>query len=95
MMISDETRLQRSEELISAPVDNDLVLLSLQNSKYYGMGPVGKRVWELAAEPRTVKAICAQLLDEFDVAPDTCRQDVLAFVAQLAAAKLVTLSPET
>ena len=66
-----------------------MALLSIKNGAYYGMDPVGSRVWELIAQPVTASAVCETLLREFNVEKDTCERQVLAFLQQLADADLL------
>jgi len=50
---------------------------------YYGLDAVGGRIWQLLDTPRTVGDICIALGEEFEVDDETCRADVLGFVADL------------
>jgi hypothetical protein len=79
----------RRAEPLSAVVDDELVMLDPRQSRYFGLDRVGRRVWDLIEEPISVGALCAVLQDEFDVAPDVCRADVLAFLERMDVAELV------
>lgn len=84
--------ITQSPELVSAQVEGETALMSILNGAYYGMDPVGSRIWALIEQPRTVAAVVDQLLTEFSVARPTCEQHVLAFIQRLADASLVQLS---
>ena len=86
--ISPETVVVRRGETLAAPVDDDLVMLDTRRSRYFGLDRIGRRVWDLLEEPRSVDALCGELEDEFDVDAETCRTDVLAFLEQLSEAEL-------
>ena len=62
---------------------DEAVILNFENGIYYGLNPVSARIVELIAEPRTVSAILAILLDEYDVDADRCRQDLVNLLAKL------------
>lgn len=79
----------RRGDLLSAPVDHELVMLDPETGHYHRLDPTGLRVWELLAERQSVEAICHVLELEFDVSADTCRAEVLEFLGQLAHAGLL------
>lgn len=79
----------RTEEILSNTVDSETILLHMKNSKYYGMDPIGSRIWEFLGHPIKVQAIILNLVEEYDVAAETCEQDVLLFLSQLLEEKLV------
>ena len=83
-IIDLQTIVSRNEELIFSSLDEGTVMMSLENSEYYGLDSIGRRIWELMETPVKVSAICASLTGEYDVDPEQCRKDVIAFLEQLA-----------
>jgi hypothetical protein len=81
--------VSRSEEPVSAQVDDTVVMMSIEQGMYFGLEGTGPRIWALLEEPRTVEEICAALMHEFEVDADACRREVLAFLHELADAKLL------
>jgi hypothetical protein len=90
--LSLETVVARRDEPLTAPVDDELVMLDPRQSVYFGLGPTGRRIWELLERPQSVGELCAELEGEFDVSAEACRADVLAFLAQLDEAELLEIS---
>jgi hypothetical protein len=86
-------QVERRGDWLSAKVGDELVMMSAQSGYYIGLSEVGARIWELIAEPAQLDDICAQLEREFDVAPESCRAEVSAFLDQLAAQNAVALQP--
>jgi hypothetical protein len=74
---------------ISCQLEEDLVILHLGEGMYYGLNSVGARIWELIQEPRTVNAVRAQLLEEYDVEPDECTRELGAILVEMADKGLV------
>jgi hypothetical protein len=74
---------------VSADLDGEAAILNLSNGVYYGLNPVGARVWELVQEPVAVGALCDRLMEEFDVERRRCEEEVLALLAELAGARLI------
>ncbi len=87
-----QQKIRRSPSLVSANVNDDLVILSIDRGKYYGTQFVGKRVWALLEQPMSVSDINEQLLQQFDVDRQTCEREVRAFVEQMLAEGLVELA---
>ena len=84
-----------SKEQVSCDLAGEAAILNLKNGVYYGLDPVGARVWQLLQEPRTVNEIRDVLLDEFDVESARCEQDLLALLEKLAAEGLIEIRNET
>jgi hypothetical protein len=74
----------------------EAVILNLKSGVYFGLDPVGARVWSLIQEPKTVGAVLEALLREYDVEPGRCEADLLALLEQLANRALleVKVSPD-
>jgi hypothetical protein len=81
--LSLEAVVVRRPEPLTAAVDGDLVMLDPRSSRYFALDAIGHRVWALLEQPASVAGLCQTLEAEFDVAPETCRRDVLAFLEQL------------
>jgi hypothetical protein len=69
----------------------EAVLLHLDTGKYYGLDPVGARMWALLAQDGHMEQAYRALLDEYDVAPEQLERDLVAFVDKLAAQQLLTI----
>ena len=70
-------------------------MLNLTNGVYYGLGPVGARIWNLIKEPQTVNAIRDAILQAYDVEPERCERDLLALLQHMAAEGLIEVNDTT
>ncbi len=77
------TCLTRDPDLVCAEMDGDLVMMSIENGEYYGIGGVGTRIWELLDQPTTIQQLVETIKTEFDIEEDRCRDDVLSFSEKL------------
>jgi hypothetical protein len=77
------------ENVIAKMVGTEMVLLDYDRGIYYGLNPVGARVWQLLRDGSTMEEIIAQLTDEYDVASATLEADVTALLHDLEAKELV------
>ena len=88
------TTIARANELMSSPVDDELVLLNLPRNNYIGLDRIGRRIWELLASPQRIGDLCRQLGQEFAGEPEQIEADVLAFVDELVGEGLVRVMDE-
>ena len=72
-----DARVRAAPELLCSDVGGEAVILNMESGIYFGLDPVGTRVWELLQAPRTPAEIRDELLAEFDVEPSRCEADVL------------------
>ena len=89
MNLSDKPTIP--PQVMARQVGDETVILDLTGGTYYGLDPVGARVWQLIGEGKTLGEICDTLLDEYDVARDTLERDVLDLAEKLQADNLITL----
>ena len=84
-----DTVVVASPEQVSSKLGEEVVILNLRNGVYYGLDPIGTRIWELIQEPRSVRQVCEVLLEEYDVTFEQCAEDVLALMRDLQAQGLI------
>jgi len=94
MEIRPDTIVVQSRDPVAVEVDQAVVMMGLEQGKYYGLEGVGGRIWALVDEPRSVRDVCAALVEEFEVDPDVCLREVTAFLTELAREKLVRVLDE-
>jgi hypothetical protein len=87
--ITPDTVLQRRPELLFNEIDGEVVMLSIENSEYYGMDKVGSRIWELLEHPLPFRELVGKLMAEYEVTEEQCTADTLAFLTKLQDKKLL------
>jgi len=90
--LSDGTIVKAVKDQVSAGLKDEAVILNLKNSVYYGLNPVGARIWQLIQEPITVAALREKILAEYDVEAARCEQDVLTLLEALKTQGLIETS---
>lgn len=80
-----------SKDQASADLGDEAAILNLKDGVYYGLDPVGARIWNLVQAPRTVREVRDTLLDEYDVDADRCELDLVALLEQLQQHDLITV----
>jgi len=85
------TTVVATKEQASADLGGETAILNLKNGVYYGLDPIGARIWNLIQEPRTVREVREMLLKEYDVDADLCERDLFALLQQLAENDLIDI----
>jgi len=91
-MIREESYVKRNNEVFASEIDDEVVMMNIDTGKYYGMDAIGSRIWELIEDEIQVKDLIDKLMEEYDVEEEQCRKDVLEFLNQLNANKLLQVS---
>ena len=84
-----EDRAQCSGEVLVQEVGGEAVLLDLASERYFGLDPIGTRIWQLLADAPSLQQVHATLCGEFDAPAERIQADLLALVGQLNEAGLV------
>lgn len=80
---------------VSCDLAGEVAILDMKSGIYYGLNAVGARIWNLIQEPQLVDAICATILEEYDVEADQSARDILTLLQALLANGLVEVRNET
>ena len=86
-----EDRAQCSGEVLVQEVGGEAVLLDLASERYFGLDPIGTRIWALLAPAPVLQQVHASLCAEFDADPAQIGDDLLQLVSELVAAGLLKL----
>lgn len=80
-----------SDENLSCDLQGEAVLLNLQSGTYFGLNPLGARIWELIQEPVKVSNVHHELLKEYEVDASQCEADLLSFLKLLQVNGLIKI----
>ena len=86
-----ESVVVASSGQVSCDLGGEAAILNLDTGIYYGLDPVGARIWSLIETPRSVAAIRDAILQEFDVESERCEKDIFALLEKLLAEGLITV----
>ncbi len=91
MQLSDQSRIAGTADQVSCNLDGDAAILNLKNGVYYGLNPVGARLWALVQASRTFAEIRDTLLAEYEVDATQLDADLRTLLAQLVEQGLVEI----
>ncbi len=83
MSLYADRKYQRTSEIVSADMDGETVIMSLEANAYFGITGIGGRVWDMLEQPQTIDALVEHICLEFDVSRDICRRDVTLLLLDL------------
>lgn len=86
------SRVKVNDDVLFQELQGEAVLLNLKSGVYFGLDPVGTRIWQLFAEHEVLSEVAQAIVTEYDVAEDRCSEDLLKLVDDLEKQELVTLS---
>jgi len=68
----------------------ETVILDLESGTYFGLDPVGARMWQLMTEGKSLAQICEAMLEEYEVPREELERDALALAQDLEARSLIS-----
>ncbi len=73
-------KYSRLVNVIDGEIDNHQVIMHINNGNYFGLNPVGKRIWTLIEQPKTLEEIISNLLSEYNISQEQCKTEVQSFL---------------
>lgn len=92
MELNKEQTFRISEEVLFQEVSGESVLLDLASESYFGLDPVGTRIWALLNEDKSVGQVLDALLEEYEVGLGTLEADLEELLDKMLAAGLIQAS---
>jgi hypothetical protein len=90
-LLSVESVVVRSGQLIEAEVQGEVVALDVDRDQCYGLDKVAARIWRMIVAPSRVGDVCNRLAHEYDVEESRCAHEVLALLEDLRGEGLVAV----
>ena len=90
--LTPHSRIALSKDQVSCDLAGEMAIVNLNNGVYYGLDPVGARVWNLLREPVTFEDLCGSLSHDYHVDGLRLEEDMRTFLAELADQGLVDIT---
>lgn len=94
MTTSIPHKLEIPPGVLAREVDGETVLLDLDGGRYYGLDPVGTRLWQLLGEGADRARIIEVLEREYEVGRERLGADLERLLAELLEAGLLRAAGE-
>lgn len=83
LTILPDTVLVRNSNQLYSEVDNEIVMLSVDTSEYYGLNEVGSVIWSILEKPKSLYEIIDYLVLKYDVERSVCELEIMPFIDNL------------
>ncbi len=83
---------QEDDERLTRTVGEEVVMLDLASGTYFGLDPVGARIWELMVDGMTLGEIRDQMLAEYEVTQEEIERDILRLAEELNGQGLIQVA---
>jgi len=90
--LSLDSIVTAAAEQVSCPLGDEAAILNLKNTVYYGLDPVGARIWTLLQQKRSVGELRDLLVEEYDVEAERCERDLLDLLEKMRAEGLIQVA---
>lgn len=77
------------EGVLSHNLQGEMVILDLNTGVYFGLDPVGTRIWHFLQEHQSLQKVLDSMVEEYEVTEAQCTQDLLGLVTQMLEKRLV------
>ncbi len=94
MNVPSDAKLAPAESVMTRTVGAELVLLNLETELYFGLDPVGAKMWKAICEAGSLSGAQTVLQDVYDVDHARLGDDLRELVEQLVEQKLLELRGE-
>lgn len=79
---------------MSRTVGDETVILHLGSGIYFGLDPIGTRIWQLICDGRHPSDICEALVAEYSQPRETIERDMGELLHELVKHRLISLSSD-
>jgi hypothetical protein len=93
MVLNLDIRLRQGRDHVATSIGAETAVMSIKRGRYYAVGSVAERIWQMLEAPVSPREITEHLLEEYDIAPEQCGREVDAFLSELIAEGLVVEHP--
>jgi hypothetical protein len=92
MTISFSARVSAPSDVLVSELAGESVILDLKSECYFGLDPVGTRMWAALITAKSIQAAFDELLAEYDVPEEQLRQDLSELIQKLTQQGLVEIT---
>jgi hypothetical protein len=90
--IVDSTIISRSSSVLTAEVNDGVVMMSIEHGHYLGLDDIGSDIWKRLDSPCAFADLVERLAADYDADRATIAADVRALLERMAAQDVVRLA---
>jgi len=85
-----DARYIRNGKTISGRLHDEMVMMDLEQGKYFSLNPIATRIWDLLEKEQTIEELCALLTEEYEVESKRCLEEVSEYLGEMFRLRLIT-----
>jgi Coenzyme PQQ synthesis protein D (PqqD) len=89
--IADATIVSRSPSVLGAEVDGEIVIMSIERSRYFGLDHIGSDIWKRIEPPCSFATLIDGLAADYEADRTTIISDVKSLLRRMAKLDIVRL----
>jgi hypothetical protein len=90
--IVDSTIISRSSSVLTAEVNDEVVMMSIEHGHYFGLDDIGSDIWKRLDSPCAFADLVERLAADYDADRATIAADVRVLLERMAAQDVVRLA---
>jgi hypothetical protein len=90
-LISDATLISRSPSVLATEVDGEIVMMSIERGRYFGLDDIATDIWKRIETPCSFAALIDRLIADYDADRATIAADLRALLLRMAAQDAIRL----
>ena len=90
--IADATVISRSPSVLTADVDGEIVMMSIEQGRYFGLDDIGSDIWRRIEQPCSFAELIKRLTVDYEADRATIAADVQSLLGRMAAQDVVRLA---
>jgi hypothetical protein len=90
--VTDATLISRSPTVLTAEVDGEVLMMSIERGCYFSLNDVGYDIWRRLDPPCSFAELIDRLAADYDAARATIVEDVQALLSRLVAEDIVRVA---
>jgi hypothetical protein len=91
-VVADATIVSRSPSVLTAEVDGEVVMMSIEQGRYFGLDDIGSDIWKRLDSPCSFAELIDRLARDYDADRATIAADVRALLGRMAEQDVVRLA---
>jgi hypothetical protein len=90
--ITDATVISRSPSVLTAEVDGEIVMMSIEQGRYFGLDDIGSDIWKRIEPPCSFAALIDGLTADYEADRAAIAADVHKLLGEMAEQDVVRLA---
>src|SRR5882724_958114 len=91
-VIADGTVISRSPSVLTAEVDGEVVMMSIEQGRYFGLDDIGSDIWKRLDTACSFAELIDRLASDYDADRATIAADVRDLLSRMAEQDVVRLA---